>query len=193
MQQDKSGESEESAVGCFVVFFVGLAIFCFFNPSCSCHKQKTETPSEKVIIQAIMSKDVELSNAYVHSFDNSGVITDEILDDLALAIQKYVQEAKQFARSQVVPADFAIAYNDHLYAWENFGNCIANHPYIGTWWGNVGEGFLRGLMGDISGGAFEKQAAFEAWAERIQNHNEKILTTWKEVENCALKHGIQLQ
>lgn len=114
---------------------------------------------------------------------------DEALDLYARGISIYVSKAQNFDSSSV-PNDFAMAYRNHLRAWQRTGEMYACHPKIGTFWGNFTEGFIRGMLGDATGGAFEKQANIDQWVSQVQIAEGDIETTWNDVENIARQYGV---
>lgn len=143
-------------------------------------------------IKAVLQRDHALAQKIQSPYNYSGSGSlDEYMDCSAQTIFWYVNEARKFDTNSV-PADFAVAYREHLAAWENHGQIVMNHPVFGTFTSNFFEGFVRGLMGDLTGGAFEKEALFNNWAAQVDRSNQKISSTWRDVENCALKYGVNI-
>lgn len=92
-----------------------------------------------------------------------------------------------------LPTDVALAYNDHLNAWTNFGNCVARHPEVGTFSSNFWKGFFRGLMGDVTGGYFTYMAAFDSWGAELANSEIQIQETWNTFTTVASKYGVTVE
>lgn len=154
-------------------------------------KPETEKPYKQNIAKVIKF-DHELSTKMNLSEVRSSNLSDnEKLDEIARRISNYVQSAKKALNFDELPSDFVSAYISHLNAWKQKAQEIANHPDMG-FWSNVFEGFLRGLCGDFTGGAFEKEAIQNEWVSRLNQHEEDINSTWNDVEAVAAKYGVNV-
>jgi hypothetical protein len=79
------------------------------------------------------------------------------------------------------PADFVVAYRQHLRAWRAAQQAIAQLPdglLEGLW-----MGFLNGLGGEMDGGQQRLSGAVGSAQERVR-------VTWEEVERIAAKHDV---
>lgn len=133
-----------------------LLLLCIIvYPTVGCGKANPSKEYKQNIIDVI-KRDHELSAQMSASF-LSNLSDNEKLDELARRIANYVQSAKKSLNYDELPSDFVSAYISHLNAWGQKAQEVANHPDMG-FWSNVFDGFLRGLCGDFTGGAFEKEA-----------------------------------
>lgn len=82
------------------------------------------------------------------------------------------------------PPEFREAYVRHAAAWRGMAGQLKSEP-DGVVEGLV-IGFLRGLGGQLDGGASEMQAA-------RNHHMRAIQSTWGDVEATAARHGAKLQ
>ncbi|MCZ7591567.1 MAG: hypothetical protein M5U15_05185 [Kiritimatiellae bacterium] len=114
------------------------------------------------------------------------------LDAVAAQVFQYTTQAKSIDLSSV-PKDFAAAYYGHVSAWEDMGTTIQRHPYIPSTMEGVVEGFIRGLLGDWTGGAFEKQQMFDDYGRQLQARDDEIKRTWREVETIAIRNGASIK
>jgi len=143
-------------------------------------------------IRQVIRRDKELSQHIQHPYSwNGSGSGDEYMDRSAETIFWYVQEARKFDTSSV-PVDFAIAYREHLRAWEFFGQNVRNHPIYGTFTSNFLKGALRGLMGDVTGGALEQEALFRNWETQLKQADQEIESTWEAVQQSAIRHGVNV-
>jgi hypothetical protein len=117
--------------------------------------------------------------------------TDGDLAQYALAVQDSVKHQRDISLSGC-PADFITAYVEHVRAWEDFGDTLKNRPQIPTGMEALVGGFIRGMMGDITGGAGEIQANIQHWVDQLKEAEGRIKTSWRNVEDAAIRHGAQL-
>ena len=167
-----------------IIFYrIALSAICVSTIGCSPQKSN---------IQVVIENDHRLATSILDRGMKNNMTLDDICDTYANNISQYVKQARQFEHEKL-PQEFAIAYLSHLNAWENEARVVANHPYFGTFASNAAEGFFRGLMGDISGGYFEKESAISNWQSQVQNAEAQIANTWHDVEIIAIQHGVKLQ
>lgn len=120
-----------------------------------------------------------------------GAPSDGDLALYALAIQGSVKQQREISLSGC-PTEFVTAYVDHVRAWEDFGETLRNRPQIPSGFEALLGGFIRGMMGDITGGAGEIDATIRSWVGRLQEAEQRIKTSWRTVEDVAIQHGAQL-
>ena len=153
----------------------------------------TQTEPKKVelnigAMQAVLRRDKELGAETKALIAQITPTTNEDLDRPATLMRNQVTECKRIDTSSC-PRDFAEAYYRHLAAWSAFADVYASHPRVPVGSEAMIEGFFRGLAGDPTGGAFERQAEFKAWWKRLGNSNENVESTWREVEALAIRYG----
>lgn len=161
------------------------------NFSCDREGSTRFTPQQTKAIEDILRNDRRL----VSNLEDSirGDMTDDDRCDLyARNIARYAAEAKRFDNSKV-PTEFAIAYKEYLDAWESKGGFIAHHPRFGTLESNMAEGFIRGMLGDPTGWAIEKQNAINQWYAWVKSAETSVINARQKVENTAMKYGAKLQ
>jgi hypothetical protein len=146
-------------------------------------------------IEAVLKLDKQLADSMQNDIANTKPKKDEDLDAIAGRIQGYVSSAKTQMQSSLssCPSDFAEAYYRHVCAWDKYSSATASHPHIPGVGEILVEGLLRGLGGDITGGAFKKEDEFKAWANKVTTAYEDIKSTWVNVEAIAIRHGAKLQ
>lgn len=138
-------------------------------------------------MKAVMKQDSELSAAKKAALDPIKPKQDEDLDRIAAIMRDYVSACKRVDMSSC-PRDFAEAYYRHFTAWAEEADVIANHPHIPVGSEAFVEGFFRGLAGDITGGAVERQDQFNAWGRRAIDAAANVNRTWNEVEALAVRY-----
>lgn len=181
-----SGQS--SALGILVVLLFVLLIAL----SATAAYIFSSSGNSRQAISNVLKRDRQLSSQIIslNSFSESEN-PDAFVDAVAASIKTYTQNANRFDVNSV-PSDFAAAYRNNLRDWEKFGNVVARHPPFGTFASNFLEGFFRGLMGDVTGGAFAKQEAIDAWAQSVDAANAQVSESWREVEDAARKYGVDV-
>ena len=189
---------------------VGLLLLAFMvsiiTTGCESSKTKIEREKERIrleeeqremerqaaihaAIRQVLEKDPELA---AQRDRNIGKLdSNEALDACANKTYEYSQNLKKVVNdTQGLPEDFVIACNKHVNAWENLAGVISQHPNA-SFWGNFLEGFIRGLLGDPTGGAAQRLAQDDAWQNALQECGEQIDRTWKEVQSIASKYGVE--
>lgn len=144
----------------------------------------------KQSITTVIKRDHELS-VQKEAPLSSDLSDNEKLDEYARRIFIYTQNAKKSLNYDELPSDFVSAYVSHLNAWQQQAQDVANHPDM-DFWSNFFDGFIRGFMGDFTGGAFEKDAAYNEWVARLKQHDNDISSTWRDVESVAAKYGVNV-
>lgn len=154
-----------------------------------CGKANPSKDYKQNIIDVI-KRDHELSAEMKAPF-SSNLSDNEKLDEGARRIDNYVQNAKRSLNYDALPSDFVSAYISHLNAWKQQAQNVANHPDM-DFWSNVIDGAIRGLFGDWTGGAFEKEAQDNEWKSRLKQGSDDISSTWSDVETVAAKYGVNV-
>ena len=113
------------------------------------------------------------------------------LDTCAMGALSTARMMKQIDVSGC-PPEFSSAYLAHARAWENLAEIIQGHPNIPTAMEGLIGGFLNGLAGDPTGGAFEVQAQIRNWQQRAALAYGEVKSTWNTVEDIAVRNGARL-
>jgi hypothetical protein len=118
--------------------------------------------------------------------------SNEDLEGYRNTIRTCVEAQKKINISKC-PADFQQAYIAHIRAWEDLAMVISGHPRMQTGLSGILTGILRGLNGDLTGGALELEGEFKAWGKEVQAAEAKLVQSWRNVEDIAMRHGANLQ
>ncbi len=140
-------------------------------------------------IAAVLRQDRQLGDQYEKLRDNIGVKGDDGLNQLAGLTDELVSKMKMIAIDDC-PSDFQLAYTRHINCWSDWAYVVSNHPHLQSGDEAFLEGFARGLAGDPTGGAFEKQAEIDSFLRRGREGHFEIKRSWEEVETVALKYGV---
>lgn len=142
----------------------------------------------KASIERVLREDKEIGMQIV---GQQGKVTNEVLDRVADNIQQAAHKMKRIDLSGC-PPDFAEAYFAHAKAWYEFGEVTRDHPNIPTTLEGLVGGFINGLMGDPTGGAFRVQAEIGGWQERARLAYKEVNATYNKVEEIAVRYGARL-
>ncbi|MBI5821385.1 MAG: DUF4190 domain-containing protein [Verrucomicrobia bacterium] len=148
-------------------------------------------PDYSSAIDEILKKDQLLGIAMQNKLSGMKIESDEDLNNYARIVNEYATAARGIDLSRC-PRDFAEQYWRHISAWSGKSQELFSHPHIPSGGEAFFEGMLRGLNGDWTGGAFERQAEFKTFAQRVQNQESQVRETWREVEALAIRYGVKL-
>lgn len=143
-----------------------LLVATFLVRSC------TTSPSEA--ISDVLKQDRQLS-AQIEARSARGV-------EPADAVSWYATELSKIPLGDC-PPDFRQAFLRHQQAWQSAASTLQNEP--GVLDGLI-EGFIRGLSGELDGGATRYMDARSRAGQQIQD-------TWYAVEEVATKHGVDMR
>lgn len=146
--------------------------------------------SPKGQIERVLKADKEIGD-HLMALVPKGDPTDGDLALYALAIQGSVKQQRDISLSGC-PTEFVTAYIEHVRAWEDFGDTLRNRPQIPSGMEALVGGFIRGMMGDITGGAGEIQASIQSWINQLKEAEGQVKSSWRNVEDVAIRHGAQL-
>jgi hypothetical protein len=134
-----------------------------------------ESATQRAITRVFVA-DRQYSKDTVGTLPNDGYPS-----QIASAIGAYCLSAEQMDTSDTPPR-FQVAYKQHLRAWREMQVAIAQLP-DGLLAGVFAGAFNRLLRGELDGGAGRFEGSVLAAQERIRS-------TWEEVERIAAEHGV---
>jgi hypothetical protein len=151
-----------------------------------------DASSPNVAILTALQQDDQLGKEYKSErmgIHDSGATGDDALDQVARLTSNLVAKMKAIPISDC-PADFQEAYTRHINCWSDDADAIAQHPHIQSGDEALLEGFLRGLAGDPTGGAFEKQYQIDSYLKTEHDRSIDIKRSWEDVEAVATRYGV---
>ena len=101
---------------------------------------------------------------------------------IVTCVARYCAELESLDMSDC-PADFRVAYREHMRAWRQMEGAIREIPdsfLEGVW-----QGFLNGLSGESDGGASRLRGD-------LRNAINGVTSTWNNVEQVGAKYGAAL-
>ncbi len=101
---------------------------------------------------------------------------------IASRVGRYCDDLENLDMSDC-PADFRVAYHEHIRAWREAGAVIKELP--DSWAGGLWMGFVNGLQGEMDGGAARMRRDVKAASEKVES-------TWDVVEQTGAKYGAAL-
>jgi DNA-directed RNA polymerase subunit RPC12/RpoP len=102
--------------------------------------------------------------------------------EVAASIDAYCTQAEKLDLSSC-PADFTVAYRQHIRAWRATQQAFAQIP--DDFWKGLFVGVINILHGEGDGGKARMQAT-------LRQAQEKVQATWEEVEKIGAKYGAAL-
>ena len=189
LKKKSSGSNFRIAIICFTI----LAGLYIWQGGSRGHTITITTPSGETIevnvsaMKSVIQQDKELGGRMTSAQKQVNPKTNEGLDMYAENIRNYVNQAKSIDTSEC-PRDFAEAYFRHLSAWSDEADIVAAHPQIQSASEGFIEGMIRGMGGDITGGAVQKMDAFDAWTHQFENANSAVKESWQEVEALEIRY-----
>jgi hypothetical protein len=149
--------------------------------------------SPQLTISRALQQDYQLGRQYLADRDaihSSGATGDDALDQVAQLTADLVSKMKTIPISNC-PPDFREAYTRHINCWSYYAEAISHHPHIQSGGEAVVNGFLRGLSGDPTGGAFEAQDEINSYLRQAQERDDDVTRSWGDVSAIAVKYGVQ--
>jgi hypothetical protein len=152
---------------------VALANLC---TGCSSESDKAKEAAEKTkqAIERVLKADEKMSsvvkNLQAHTPPSQ----------LAAAIGTYCDAAEKMESSDC-PADFRVAYRQHMRAWRDAQVAVKQLPE------DFLEGVFTGLLNAILRG--ETDGGGKRLEGDLKNAIERVRTTWEEVEKIGAKYG----
>ena len=161
-----SGVLDMQRLNEFILFAAILAI-------CGC------SGSERSAIERVISMDKQISDETIGAVPDDGTPS-----NLAFAISQYCGRAEKQDVSDC-PADFQVAYKYHVRAWREAQAAVNELP----------DDFLSGLFMGAMNGIFrgETDGGTARLEGDLKQANEKINSTWMELEKIAAAHDIAPQ
>lgn len=172
------------------------AILCFCVCAlfiAGCGEKKKESEPEPVshtqAIKNVIQSHNKLALTLKQDIMTSPPRTNEEIDRCSALISDFVDSARSIKLSSC-PPDYAEAFIRYIASWSKLARIMDNHPHIRSGEEAVLEGFLRGLAGDPTGGAFEMQSEYKNWVLRLNAAQLQLETKWDELSAVAARHGI---
>jgi len=179
--------------GSVILSLVVLAVvgLIFVGANVAAREKAAAEVKRQAEIQAVTSvkQQDELLNSTMKS-DIQGVkpSTDADLDGVANRINTYVAEARKIDTS-VCPRDYAEAYSRYLSAWSEEAAAVRVHPHVPSEGEAFVEGFFRGLGGDPTGGAVQRQDEFKSWLNDVKAKDAETQKQGDAAQALAVRYG----
>jgi hypothetical protein len=160
---------------------------------CSILWSASNSSSASAPILAALQQDAQLGKEYKSergSIHDSGATGDDALNQVAQLTSNLVSRMKAIPIGDC-PSEFQEAYTRHINCWSDYADAVAQHPHIRSGDEAVLEGFLRGLGGDPTGGAFQAQDEIDSYLNTTRERNNDVKRSWEEVEAVAIRYGVK--
>jgi len=141
----------------------------------------TRGPSEAEITRRNVTRVLQADQAIEKQMEGS-IPVDAPPSVIALCVDHYCDGLENLEMSDC-PADFRVAYHEHMRAWREMDAAIKQLPDSfadGLW-----EGFINGLQGEMDGGAGRIRGD-------LKNASDNVESTWNNVEQTGAKYGAAL-
>ena len=142
----------------------------------------------KASIERVLREDKEIGSQFQGP---QGGLSNAALTTWVEGASNLVRKMKRIDLSGC-PPEFSSAYLAHARAWENLAEVIQGHPNIPTGMEGLVAGFINGLAGDPTGGAFEVTGQIRTWQEHTALAYGEVKSTWNTVEDIAVRNGARL-
>jgi hypothetical protein len=147
------------------------------GPSEAATRAPSEAEKTKQNITRVLKADETLAKQR-----DSAVPHDAPPSVIALCIEHYCDGLENVDMSDC-PADFRVAYREHMRAWRQMDAAIKELP--DSFMGGFLEGFVNSLEGELDGGASRIRGD-------LKNASSNVEGTWSCVEQTGAKYGAAL-
>ena len=177
------------ALGAGICGVIGVGIFLLIFGLSMVGNVFHGSPSDS--IRTALRQDADLGSEYKKA--TSGIsrqgLNDRGLDAYARQTNNLASAMRRVDISHC-PREFQEAYRQHITCWARMANIVANHPHIRSGDEALLEGFLRGVGGDPTGGAFAVQDEYNSFVSQLREESLNLERSWDEVKLSAEKYGI---